>query len=214
MIITRYGIKLIKIREEHIEEVRKWRNSPSISGFMEYQEYITVAMQKKWFQSLDELTDFFFVIEYGGKMMGLIHTSAIDWDKKEGHSGLFIWDKKFQSTHIPVLASLSMVDFFFYVCSLETIYAKVKHSNHVAVEYNKKLGFKLNQPADNREFQEYKLEKKDYLESTEKLHLLAEEVEHSLYEIRMRKPLYELLESAGALVRKDNEAQEALIING
>jgi len=212
MVIERYGIKLIKIRAEQIDEVRKWRNSPSISDFMEYQEYITSDMQKRWFLSLNELSDFYFVIEYKGKLMGLIHTSAIDWNTKEGHSGLFIWDKKFQNTHIPVLASLSMVDFFFGFCNLEKIFAKVKRSNLIAVKYNKNLGFQRCTDQSNKEFLEYRLDAEQYFNTTRELHRLAEEVQDKAYEITMENSLHVTLKAAGAFEGKSRHEEAALVV--
>lgn len=176
MHITRFGIRLERLKEEQIETVREWRNSWEIRSFMEFQELITAEMQRKWFDSLDPLRDFYFVIHACDEPVGLIHTSGIDWKLKTGHSGLFIWKKELQGSHIPVLASLAMVDFFFIFCTLEKLFAKVMSGNAVAVRYNTQLGFKPFEAPDHKLFLQYVLEKNDYFKSTLHLHRMAEAI--------------------------------------
>ena len=78
MKFRKYGITLTRLREDDIELVRKWRNSPGIQQYMEYREFITEEMQKKWFESINNLQNFYFIIEYENKKIGLINTSNID----------------------------------------------------------------------------------------------------------------------------------------
>jgi len=199
MHIRQFGIRLVRLKEEHIEMVRQWRNAQDIRAFMEYQDYITPPMQQKWFHSLDPLRDFYFVIEKESQPVGLIHTSAIDWEKKTGHSGLFIWKREFQGTQVPVLASLSMVDFFFSFCTLQKLYAKVNTNNPVALKYNAQLGFKPAESADGKLFCLYELTKNDYQKATKRLHQLAETIGDDIHEIAMDNSLFESLQSVHAL---------------
>lgn len=41
MIVSRYGVKLIKLQQEHVELLRTWRNAEKISRFMEFRDHIT-----------------------------------------------------------------------------------------------------------------------------------------------------------------------------
>lgn len=199
MIISRFGVELVRITEKHIELVRQKRNTPSIRDFMEYREYITEDMQQKWFHSLSFTDDFYFVIKSNKEQVGLIHTSSIDWDKKEGHSGLFVWNEKLLGTHIPVLASLNMVDFFFCFTHLDRIYAKVMASNEVAVRYNEKLGFKLLPGQEGKAFQQYVLEKSDYRECAQYLHDLAKELGNENFSVQIESDLLERMKEIGAM---------------
>lgn len=208
MYIDRFGIRLARLSEDRIEMVRQWRNSPSIRDFMEYREHITAEMQMKWFQSLHVLTDFYFVVEYRNEPVGLIHTSGIDWHEKTGHSGLFIQKQELMGTYVPVLASLSMVDFFFYCCNLETLYAKVMESNPVAIKYNAQLGFKADEPKNGKRFRQYRLNKDDYRKATVRMHESAIAIEGEAHEIALEHELFEKLKSSGAI----NDGQESLRI--
>ena len=75
MKISKYGIDLVRLTEEDIEMLRQWRNSPQIQQFMEYREEITAEMQKKWFDSINNVNNFYFIIHFEGQKIGLINTS-------------------------------------------------------------------------------------------------------------------------------------------
>jgi hypothetical protein len=62
MIIRNFGITLSQLTLEDIELVRYWRNSKEISSVMEYQKFITEEEQKMWYNSLNPLSDFYFLI--------------------------------------------------------------------------------------------------------------------------------------------------------
>jgi UDP-4-amino-4,6-dideoxy-N-acetyl-beta-L-altrosamine N-acetyltransferase len=137
MIISRYGVKLIRLKQEHLELIRYWRNSTKIRSVMEYQEFITQKMQLKWFSSLQFLHDFYFVIEYEGILVGLIHASDVNWKDRSAQSGLFIWEDSYHGSPVPIMASVNMLDVFFDVLDLMEFNAKVKHDNFNALTYNR-----------------------------------------------------------------------------
>ncbi len=177
MIVSRYGVRLVRLRLEHIELLRTWRNAEKISRFMEYREHITPEMQQKWFEGLKPDSDFYFMIEYRGNLVGMIHASGIDWQDGRGDAGLFIFEDRYLSTYTPVLASLCMVDLFFGVLRLERLYAKVMRNNPVAAAYNARLGFKLLPGQEEQEYQMFELSKADYYKATEVLRNKAIAVE-------------------------------------
>ncbi len=203
MHIKRFGIRLVRLKEERIEMIRHWRNSPDISSFMEFRQHITVEMQRQWFLSLDTLRDFYFVIEHHSEPAGLIHTSGIDWKNKTGHSGLFVWKKELQGSHVPVLASLSMVDFFFRFCTLEKLYAKVMQGNPVAITYNSQLGFKAAEKPDSKKFLQYSLAKDDYFNTTVRLRQMAESIGDGSHEVVIENDLLDDLKEAKALASEN-----------
>ncbi|MDZ4845039.1 MAG: GNAT family N-acetyltransferase [Chitinophagales bacterium] len=199
MRIRKYGISLVRLTHDHIELVRQWRNAPRIREFMEYRETITPEMQQRWFEQLDPVCDFYFIIEYHEQLVGLIHTSGIDWKVKSGHAGLFIHKNELLGSPVPVLASLSMVDFFFTCCKLETLHAKVMGENPVAIRYNARLGFKPSEPQSEKRFRNYALAKQDYITATAQLHLLTKALHDEIYVIEMEPKLFVKLKSNNAL---------------
>lgn len=176
MIIRNFGITLSQLTLEDIELVRYWRNSKEISSVMEYRKFITEEDQKKWFASLNPLSDFYFLINYKGVKVGLIHTSHINWKEKTADAGLFVWDKNYLGTHIPVLASLAMLECFFENFDLKKYFAKVGRENTVAVRYNIALGFSLYEKSTDSKFDFYVLEKEKYLNASENLKQFAAKI--------------------------------------
>lgn len=176
MIISKYGIKLIRVKQQHIEMLRQWRNSEQISRFMEYKEHITPEMQQRWFLSLGAVKDFYFIIEYKDKPVGMIHASHINWREATGEAGLFIYEQNLQSNYIPVMASLAMVDVFFGLFRMEKLFAKVMAGNKVAEKYNTNLGFKKMPDQEDQAFQRYELRRGDYYNATVQLRETAQRI--------------------------------------
>ena len=141
MILRFSNVRLRRIELKDIEMLRQWRNDEKIVQYMFFNTYITESMQLKWFESL-KMHDYYFVIEYQGKALGLIHLADEDTLEHVAHAGLFIYDESYWGTQVPVLASLRLLEFAFEERMLKTVYAKVQASNKAARRYNKNLGFK------------------------------------------------------------------------
>ena len=163
MKITRYGISLQRMTQHDAELVRQWRNDKKISQFMFYKGEITKTMQDEWFASIDNDQNFFFIISHKNIPVGLINISSIDWENKTAYTGLFIYEDKFLSTDIPVMASLAMLDVFFLLFDIQLVYAKVKGNNKVAHNYNSSLGFARTKKIEFGLGYEYMLQKEIYL---------------------------------------------------
>ncbi len=169
MKISRYGITLQRLQQQQTELIRYWRNDQKISRFMFYKGEITPAMQQEWFDSIDNEQNFFFLICLKELPVGLINISSIDWENKTAYTGLFIYDDKFLSTDTPVMASLAMLDVFFLLFDIQSVYAKVKGNNKAAHNYNSSLGFSRTKKIEYGLGYEYMLQKEIYLLETKQL---------------------------------------------
>ena len=169
MKITRYGLTLERLKPDQLELVRNWRNDQKISRFMFYHGEITATMQQEWFASIDNEQNFFFIIWYKEEAVGLINISSIDWENKTAYTGLFIYEEKFWGSDVPVMASLAMLDVFFLLFDIQSVYAKVKGSNKVAHNYNSSLGFSRIKKIEYGLGFEYMLQKEIYLLETKSL---------------------------------------------
>lgn len=165
MIITKGNIVFRKLVHDDIELVRQHRNSSDVSQFMEYREHITPEMQEKWFSSINNNFNLYFVIEYKGQKIGLVNGKDINWESHSMETGIFIWDKKYLNTHIPLLAVLVFGELGIMTFGL-TAYAHILKTNHRAKRYNKLLGFRLCEGQENVENQLYKMTKDTYLSKT------------------------------------------------
>jgi len=159
MKICKYGITLNRLRQEDIEFVREKRNSDEIRRFMEFREEITPEMQQKWFDSINNFENFYYLIEYKGTRIGLLNDKNMDWKARTSESGLFLWDDSYINTMVPVLASLCLLEVGFYYLDWNTSHIKVLSSNSKAIEYVNSLGYVLCEGQENTENQLYFLTK-------------------------------------------------------
>lgn len=206
MIISRYDIRLLRIKPEHLELIRYWRNSEKIKRVMEYQGHITETMQWKWYKSLDIYHDFYFVIEHHDDLLGLIHISQIDWKLNTAQSGLFIWDDHFLGTPVPLMASVNLLDTFVLFFQLQHIEAKVKHNNINALSYNKFLGFsEMENSTANQDFIKISLEAKRYAQQEKQIKSYLEHHTKQLINIQMDTQWYQKFLQKSSLTNLQND---------
>jgi len=143
MKISKYGVSLVRLTEEDIELVRQWRNAEEIKKYMSFQEYITPEMQKKWFETINNPQNFYYIIEYKSDKIGLVNDKNIDWKQKTAEGGMFIWDKRYVNSIVPLKVSLLVLEIAYIMLGWNKTFIKVRKDNPRAIEYNKTLGYKM-----------------------------------------------------------------------
>lgn len=166
-------ITLNRLQQKDIEMLRLWRNDEKIAERMFFRDIITSEMQQKWFNQLDVTKDFYFIIHYKNKPIGLTHLSNISEEEKSGSVGLFIHNENYWGTHLPIQASLSLLNFAFNHKKLENVTAKVLPNNKAAIRYNESLGFVF------KDKENMILNKKNYQSVTLKLQTTMEKILHT-----------------------------------
>jgi RimJ/RimL family protein N-acetyltransferase len=162
MKFVKYGITLRRITLDDIEIIRHWRNSDEIQKRMQYREYITKRMQKKWFYSIDNINNFYYLIEFKGEKIGLFNEKNIDWKNRTSETGLFIADEKYINTQIPILASLCLSEIGFYVIQGEKSFIRILKDNKQAIEYSLNFGYELCANQADNDPQLYVLTKQNF----------------------------------------------------
>jgi RimJ/RimL family protein N-acetyltransferase len=155
MELSKYGLKLHRLREEDIELVRTWRNSPLIRKYMEFREEITPEMQKAWFLSIDNFNNFYFIIEYEQKKIGLINSSHVDWSTRSSEGGIFLWDEQYYETFVPVWASLCLLETSYYILGAGMSTVKILRDNERAQKLVQNLGYELQEGQEKIDNQRY-----------------------------------------------------------
>lgn len=139
---------------------------------MEYRKVISEEEQVQWFNRISQRTDqLYYLIETNGKLIGLAHLSDINSSNKTAQVGLFIGEKDFIGTGSTFSASIQLLTIAFEQLQLKTLYAKVKSTNKIALQYNAFLGFMFERKL-NDEFNEYALTHATYALQKEKLSAL------------------------------------------
>ena len=143
MELSNHGIKLVRLTRSEIELVRLWRNSEEINQYMFFNDYITEEMQERWFQSINDENNYYFIIEANGGKIGLCNLKDIDHDKGSCEAGLFIYEKEYLNkySNVSFKCVKIMNDFAFVELNLNTIYIKIKKSNSRAIRFNEFIGY-------------------------------------------------------------------------
>ncbi|MCF8348300.1 MAG: GNAT family N-acetyltransferase [Bacteroidales bacterium] len=168
MIVRKGNIVFRKITVDDIELVRNWRNSHHVKQYMAYRETITPEMQLKWFHSINNVNNLYFIFEYKGEKIGVFNAKDIDWEKGSMETGIFIAVEKYIHTELPLLAVLSFGDVGLRLFQMD-ILAHILKSNTRALRYNKLLGFELCPDQEAFENQLYKLNKEKFFNRTKLL---------------------------------------------
>lgn len=171
--ITKYGVKLVKLTHDKIELVRRWRTDPKIAQYMEYRGEITPEMQEQWFNKINKSgNDFYFIMEVDGKDIGLINVKDVEWEKKTGETGIFIWDDEYLNSDYAIRFVMAIHDFSFEELGLESLHGHTLSNNKRANRLNKAMGYVIAQNQDNVDNKAYILMKDDYYKKTSTLRAL------------------------------------------
>ncbi len=175
MIVEQYGVKYTRVREEDIELIRYWRNQPFISETMQFKDYITPEMQKKWFEKINNKYNYYFIIEIDNKKIGLINCKDTQPNTRIAEGGIFLWDKDYWGTPIPGFAALTMLQCIFEIFkSGDVSVVTVAKTNARALSFNKRLGYEITEDSKRNDFLKLVLTKETYYQKTIKLKRAAE----------------------------------------
>lgn len=163
MIIRKYNIELVRLTEQDIELVRHHRNSDAIRSKMFFQESISKDAQKEWFSSIDNASNYYFIVIWKGNKIGLIHGTIVSLEQKITTGGVFFWDDEVLLTYVPVCASIIMGDLTFFLLKMKQSTAIVRSDNNRALQFNEKLGYKRINTSNNKVYLQLNFD--DYRES-------------------------------------------------
>lgn len=175
MEFSKYSVTLKRLTEDKIELVRQWRNDPKISQYMEYREHITAEMQKKWFAKVNNDQNYYFIICYKDREIGLTNVKNVDRDKGTGEGGIFIYEDSYLNTDVPFRVIFALNDFCFEELKLESMVAHIMSDNKRAIDFNVLLGYKKSEcsedsvcKSDTAQKLTYALGKNDYFKQRDR----------------------------------------------
>ena len=144
LILEQFDVRLIRLCETDLELIRSWRNAAHVVNQMIYREYITPEMQQAWFQTINNKYNYYFVIEFEGKKVGLINAKNFEPEIGFGEGGIFIGERDCEHSFAAVYASLTLLNFVFHMMtSIEVSRVRILKDNVRAIQYNKMLGYEL-----------------------------------------------------------------------
>ena len=183
MIIRKYGITLERLTEADIELVRHHRNSELIRKRMFYQKLITEEEQKRWFQSINNDFNYYFLILHKGKKIGLTHCTINSYEAGISHGGIFIWEPTAMQSHLPIIASVCATDLIFFLVKMKKSMAEVRADNKIALEYNQKFGYKIVEALSDTDKYVLELTPENYLESAKTIREMVKKMSSDFSEL-------------------------------
>lgn len=172
--IVKYGVELVKLRLEDIELVRNWRNAQHVKQNMAFTGYINASSQRNWFEQLDTNANYYFMIIYSNKKIGIVNIKNIK--DKIGEAGIFIGDPLYLHSTVSFSATLCMMEFAFNELGLVALLAKVNSKNTKVIAFNKALGYQLLDGQSGGEFNYFKVGYKDFTEATATIRRTLEKI--------------------------------------
>jgi UDP-4-amino-4,6-dideoxy-N-acetyl-beta-L-altrosamine N-acetyltransferase len=176
VIINKYGITLNRLTKSDLELIRVNRNSLNIRKQMFYQSIISKEMQNKWFTSINNINNYYFIVNHNCNKIGLINLKDIDFERRTGEGGLFIWNEKYLKTYVPILSSICFIDFAFNILKLKEHFSQVKETNLTAIRFNENLGYRLH-------FEEKKIGKLIYTLTKDNYYKKADKIRETVMRI-------------------------------
>ena len=136
-------VNILDVDENLIEQVRRWRNSESVSKYMFTNHYITKEEHKKWMEKLKkESTAKSWIIIYNKKPVGLASLSDIDYKNKITDWGFYIADESLRGKGIGSATLNRLMSIVFDEMILKKMKTRVLENNKIAIKLYEKMGFK------------------------------------------------------------------------
>lgn len=202
MIVETNSIQIERLQEKDIELVRNWRNSVFVRQHMNFREQITPEMQIKWFRSIDNFDNFFFILRFKGLKVGLGNIKNIDWEERSGETGVFIAEKQNLSSFLPVVGVLTLSELVFRIFKLNKLYSHVRPDNKRAIRFNKLFGYKKVAGEENEENQLYELTTEMFKKATRKFFLLLKPLGYKTGNMKITLHAQDYLTDFGSQMEK------------
>ena len=164
LILSQYDVRLIRVQAEHLTLILRWRNNDWVRKNMFVQDILQEKDQLAWFNSINNASNYYFIIEYLGEKVGLIHAKNFSEEDGIGEGGIFIGEYDYLETWASVMASICLLNFIFAKTNINRSMVRVPAHNRRAISYNLKLGYKI----DFEDANELRmlLDKEDFLYKT------------------------------------------------
>ena len=164
LVLSQYDVRLIRVQAEHLSLILRWRNNDWVRKNMFVQDILQEKDQLAWFNSINNASNYYFIIEYLGEKVGLIHAKNFSEEDGIGEGGIFIGEYDYLETWASVMASICLLNFIFAKTNINRSMVRVQAHNRSAISYNLMLGYKI----DFEDANELRmiLDKEDFLYKT------------------------------------------------
>ncbi|MBP1644451.1 MAG: pseH [Bacteroidetes bacterium] len=136
-------IKLRKVAEKDIEQIRNWRNSEEVSKYMYTNNLITKEQQIKWFEKISNSIDsIYWVIEYNQKPLGLASVTDINYNLQSCYWAFYLGDTSCRGAGIGSKVEYNVISYVFDELKLNKLRCEVFVFNDNVIKMHEKFGFR------------------------------------------------------------------------
>lgn len=137
-------VRFINLKEEHLDLIRNWRNSPEVSKFMYTDHHISKEEHRKWFNRIkDDPTKSYWIIEVDNNYVGVVNLYDINMLNRRCYWGFYLADSSVRGKGVGRLVELNILTYVFESLNLNKLCGEVLSSNDIAVTIHKKYGSKI-----------------------------------------------------------------------
>lgn len=136
-------VRLVKLVEDDLEMVRHWRNSKEVSQYMYTENIITALDQQNWFNKISQTTNSnYWIIEYGGKKIGLVSVTGIDTALRSCYWAFYLGDSSIRGAGIGAKVEYLVLEYVFNELNLNKLRCEVFVNNDKVIKMHEKFGFR------------------------------------------------------------------------
>lgn len=135
-------IELVPVAPEHRDDLRRWRNDPSVSAYMYQTHPISEAEHAAWFERLLVAHDRrAWVVSMDGDGVGAVFMSDIDTGNSRASWAFYLADPRTRGRGVGSATEFLLLDIAFVEMGLHKLCAEVLSFNAAVFEMHKKFGF-------------------------------------------------------------------------
>lgn len=165
---SRYGVNLSSLKQDQIELVRRWRNTPRIRDLMLDKQYISTEQQQLWFDKVWESEEqLYLLVSFKQEAIGMASLINIDPLNATCEPGMYIYSQQYQGNIIPFSVAFALNDIAFEVFNMVCLKGKIYQSNKSSVRFHKACGYQSSGLKDDLLL--FELEQQNYLKARDKL---------------------------------------------
>ncbi len=144
------AMRLRLIEESDLHETLSWRNRDEARVWFKTSTPLTYEQHANWFHQRYQPseTDFLFVVEADGKLVGQASVYGIDWQNRTAEVGRFLVDADQAGRGHIGRACGVLLDICWHTLNLDYVFLEVIETNERAIHLYRKHGFSEEQRYD------------------------------------------------------------------
>lgn len=136
-------LELCPLKEDDIELVRSWRNSPAVAQYMYSDNIISEEEQKRWYQRLgQDPTKKYWMIWYNSEKVGVVNLYNINYQFKNCYWAFYLGNTEIRGGGIGARIEYKILEYVFSELKFNKLLCEVLATNNPVIDMHEKFGFR------------------------------------------------------------------------